>query len=106
MGQADGQVTNNTVRSQGYYAQAGYGIIPKKLEAAFRYSYLDPNRDKSNDLQTEVIGALSYYFNNHNLKLQADIGNIHTQGAKTEPVTGLKKATDDLQYRLQVALTF
>lgn len=106
LGQADGQVSNNTVRSQGYYAQAGYGIIPKKLEAAFRYSYLDPNRDRSNDLQTEVIGALSYYFNNHNLKLQADIGNIHTQGAKTEPSTGLKKATDDLQYRLQVALTF
>lgn len=106
LGQADGQVTSNTVRAQGYYAQAGYTIIPRKLEAALRYSYLDPNRDKSNDLQSEVIGAVSYYFNNHNLKLQADIGNIHTQGAKTEPVTGLKKATDDLQYRLQVALTF
>jgi len=106
LGQADGQVTDKTVRSHGYYAQAGYCIIPKKFEAALRYSYLDPNRDLNDDLRTELIGAVSYYFNNHNLKLQADIGNIHTQGAKTEPVTGLKKATDDLQYRLQVALTF
>ncbi|MRR53640.1 MAG: porin [Deltaproteobacteria bacterium] len=96
-GQADGQITNSTVRAQGYYLQAGYCIIPKKLEAAVRYSYLDPNRDVSNNLQTEVIGALSYYFNNHNLKLQADVGNIHKQGTPN---------TDDMQFRMQATVTF
>ncbi|MHC1697644.1 MAG: porin [Geobacteraceae bacterium] len=105
-GQADGQDTDRTVRAQGYYVQGGYTIIPHKLEVALRYSYVDPNRDKSNDLQSEIIGAVSYYFNNHNLKLQGDIGNIHTQGQQTDAITGLKKATDDLQYRLQVALVF
>jgi len=96
-GQADGQISNSTVRAQGYYVQAGYCIIPTKLEAAVRYSYLDPDRDFSNDLQTEVIGALSYYFNNHNLKLQADVGNIHKQGAPN---------TDDMQFRMQATVTF
>jgi phosphate-selective porin OprO/OprP len=96
-GQGDGQISNSTVRAQGYYVQAGYCIIPTKLEAAVRYSYLDPNRDRSNNLQTEVIGALSYYFNNHNLKLQADVGNIHKQGTPN---------TDDMQFRMQATVTF
>jgi phosphate-selective porin OprO/OprP len=105
-GQADGALTDRTVRAQGYYVQAGYTILPKKLEVAMRYSYVDPNRDVSNDTQTEVIGAVSYYFNNHNLKLQGDIGNIHTQGQQTNAITGQKQATDDMQYRLQVCLVF
>ncbi|MRR58184.1 MAG: porin [Deltaproteobacteria bacterium] len=105
-GQGDGQNSDRTVRGQGYYVQAGYTILPKKLEVAMRYSYLDPNRDRSNDTLTEVIGAVSYYFNNHNLKLQGDVGSIHTQGGQRDIVTNQLKATDDLQYRLQVALTF
>jgi len=97
-GQADGALTDNTLRAQGYYAQAGYCILPKRLEAAIRYSYLDPNRDRANDTQTEVIGALSYYFNNHNLKLQADVGNIHKQSGANR--------TDDMQYRVQATVAF
>ena len=96
-GQADGQISNDTVRAQGYYLQAGYCIIPKKLEAAVRYSYLDPNRDGNNNHQTEVIGGLSYYFNNHSLKLQADVANIHKQGATN---------TDDMQFRMQATVAF
>ena len=97
-GQADGQITDNTVRAQGYYAQAGYMILPK-LELAMRYSYLDPNRDQANDSITEILGGVSYYFNSHKLKLQADVGNIHTQ--KTSAL-----ATDDMQYRVQVEVNF
>jgi len=105
-GQADGAITDNTVRAQGFYAQAGYCILPKRLEVAMRYSYLDPNQDLTNNLQTEVIGAISYYFNNHNLKLQADIGNIHKSGATTDAVTGQRKSTDDMQYRMQATVAF
>jgi phosphate-selective porin OprO/OprP len=101
LGQAESQrtITKNLLRAQGFYAQTGYMIIPKKLEVAFRYSYLDPDRDKTNDLITEQIGALSYYFNKQNLKLQADVGNIHTQ-------TGVGASTDDMQYRAQVQIIF
>jgi hypothetical protein len=106
LGQGDGTQTKTTVISQGGYGQIGYFILPKKLEAAFRYSNFDPNRGKSNDLQTEVIGAVSYYFNKHNLKVQADVGSIHTQGAQTDPLTQLKVPTDDMQYRLNATIVF
>lgn len=98
LAQAVNQRSGGILRAQGYYAQAGYMVIPKTLEVACRYSYLDPNRDAANDHMIETIGAVSYYFNKHNLKLQADVGNIHTQTATTP--------TDDMQYRVQAQLIF
>jgi phosphate-selective porin OprO/OprP len=98
LAQAENQRSGRLLRAQGFYAQAGYMVLPKTLEVAFRYSYLDPNRDVAKDLMTEQIGAVSYYFNKHNLKLQADVGNIHTQTATTP--------TDDMQYRVQAQIIF
>ena len=96
---ADGQGRGRTVHARGYYGQAGYFLIPKHLEVAARYSCVDPNRDKSQDMLIEVAGAVSYYFQGHNLKLQGDYTNIHTQ------IAG-KQATDDKQMRLQAQLAF
>lgn len=101
LAQAQNHRTEGLRRAQGFYAQTGYTIIPKTLEAAFRYSYLDPNRDKSNDHKIETIGSVSYYFNKHNLKLQGDVGNIHSQA--TAANGGPK---DDLVFRLQAQLIF
>ena len=97
LGQADGQSSGKALRAHGFYVQAGYFIIPKTLEAAFRYGFVDPNRDKANDLVRETAGAVSYYFNKHDLKLQGDITNIHDQG---------KGRSDDLTFRLQAQVTF
>jgi phosphate-selective porin OprO and OprP len=105
LGQAESQTTRKLLRAQGYYVQAGYMIIPKTLEVAFRYSYLDPDRDKVNDTITEQIGAISYYFNKHNLKLQADIGNTHDQSGYGVTQTG-SKPYDDMQYRVQAQIIF
>ena len=106
-GQADGSISNNTVRAQGVYIQAGYFLIPSHLELAGRYSYLDPNRDVSNDLWVETTGAASWYFNGHNLKVQADYSNVHRQGriASTN-ASATAKATDDQLVRLQAQLCF
>jgi len=98
-GFADGHVSGKKLRAEGFYAQAGYFIVPKHLEIAARYSFVDPNRDKSRDLQTETQGAVSYYFNRHNLKLQADVTNIHKQQSVTA-------STDDMQYRVQAQIIF
>jgi phosphate-selective porin OprO/OprP len=103
--QGDNKTTDALKRAMGWYAQAGYMITPK-IGVALRYSQYDPNRDVTNDLQTEQIGAISYYFDKHNLKVQADVGNIHKQGKKTDPISGLKSATDDMQYRIQAQLVF
>ena len=78
-------------------AQPGRKRQPKTLEVAFRYSFVDPNRDTPNDQVTDTAGAVSYYFNKHNLKLQGDITNSHDQG---------KGRTDDMIYRLQAQVIF
>lgn len=79
--------------------QAGYFLIPKRLEAAARYSCVDPDRGKDRDRQIDVAGAVSWYFQGHNLKIQGDYTNIHTQ------IAGLQ-ATDDKQVRGQAQLAF
>jgi len=97
IGQAEGDRSGALLRAHGFFAQTGYCVIPKKLEIAARYSYLDPNRDARNDLLTEVAGAVSYYFSKHNLKLQGDIANIHNQATNR---------SDEMQYRLQAQIIF
>jgi phosphate-selective porin OprO/OprP len=48
-------------------------VIPEKLGIAFRYFSLDPARDATNDHFIKTIGAVSYFFNKHNLELQTDV---------------------------------
>jgi len=103
-GQADGDTSKYTLRAHGFYTQAGYFIIPKSVELAYRYSYLDPNRDVKNDHWIENTVGVSWYIYQHNLKLQADYTNIHKQSAIAS--TAGSKATDDNQARVQVQLLF
>jgi phosphate-selective porin OprO and OprP len=98
-GKGEGQSLGRTVHARGYYGQAGYFLLPKKLEVAARYSSVDPNRDRLQDLQVEVTGAVSYYLQGHYLKLQGDCTNIHKQVAA-------RPSTDDRQVRVQAQLAF
>jgi phosphate-selective porin OprO/OprP len=104
IGQADGQTSRNTLRSQGFYGQTGYFVIPKYLEVAARYAYLDPNRNVANDHWIETTGAVSWYLNKHNLKVQADYTDIHKQAALA--FNSGPKATDDKRVRLQAQIIF
>lgn len=104
IGQADGQSSHNTLRARGFYAQAGYFLITRQLEVAARYAYLDPNRDVARDHWVESAGAVSWYINKHNLKIQADYTDIHKESAiafNTGP-----NATDDRRVRLQAQIVF
>jgi phosphate-selective porin OprO and OprP len=69
--------------ASGYFVQAGYLIFPKHFEIAGRYSYVNPDNpvQTSNNNQEEVTGGLSYYFEAHRLKLQANFTYLHTQGS-------------------------
>ena len=98
-GNAEGQTLGRRVDSRGFYGQAGYFLLPKRLEVAARYSSVDPNLDEARDLQVEVTGAASYYFEGHSLKLQGDYTSIHKQ------VSG-KQSTDDHQVRVQAQVAF
>ena len=103
-GRADGQTSHTTLRAQGAYGQAGYFIIPKQLEVAARYAYLDPNRDVSDDHWVESTGAISWYVHKHNLKVQADYTNVHKQQALA--FNSGPNSTDDKRVRFQVQIIF
>ena len=49
--------------AQGWYAQSGYFLLPRKLELAGRYAYWDPDTNAAGDLVKEVNVALTYYVN-------------------------------------------
>jgi phosphate-selective porin OprO/OprP len=102
--QAKGQTTHHLLRAEGFYAQAGYFVIPKQVEIAYRYSYLDPNRDVTNVHCVENSAAISWYINNNNLKLQADYTNVHKQA--TIASTSGVNPTDDQQVRFQAQILF
>jgi phosphate-selective porin OprO/OprP len=96
--QGDSKATSQSDRAMGWYTQLGYNITPK-IGLAVRYSQYDKDRAKSGDLQSEQIGAVSYYFDKHNLKVTADVGNIHNQ-ANNGP------DKDSMQYRVQAQIIF
>jgi phosphate-selective porin OprO/OprP len=96
--QGENRATEIDNRTMGWYGQVGYNITPK-LGIAFRYSQFDKDRDTSDDLESEQVGAISYYLAKHYVKVQADIGNVHTQ-RPTGPTT------DDMRYRAQLQMMF
>ncbi len=82
--------------SGGWNVQAGYFIVPAKFEVALRLAELDPNSDIDDNEREETGVALSYYFNKHNMKLQADFRQIEDRATK--------RTNDEL--RLQYQLIF
>jgi phosphate-selective porin OprO/OprP len=97
----------------GYYTQAGYFIIPKKLQMAFRYSTITPNEkavvtkasgSEVTQGQDEMLGAISYYFAQHNLKLQTDFGPVNQYGVRD--VAGQVTDQHNFRWRVQAQLIF
>jgi hypothetical protein len=77
--------------AQGFYLQGGYFVIPKKLELAARYAWVNPDNPNQTDdnEQQEYTGGLSYYIYGHDLKLQANysfFSNETETGDKDEHV--------------------
>ena len=86
-GRAEGQSSNELLHAQGGYGQVGYMVLPRHLEAAVRYSLVDPDTDQDDDSRTEYQGAVSYYFSGHPLKLQAEFTH-RRDDARGGPTTG------------------
>ena len=66
----------------GAYVQAGVFPIPKRLEIAVRGGFLDPNRDKSKDTESNVEGLITGYFVGNHLKVGARYSLVRSE-AKT-----------------------
>lgn len=99
--------------NHGFYVQSGYFILPKKLQIAARYSEINANTEARATLssgrtvspkQTELLGAISYYFWQHNLKIQTDFGPV-TQTA-VRNAAGNISDRNDFRWRVQAQLIF
>ena len=66
----------------GSYSQIGYfphyliPVIPKPLEIAFRYAFVDPNVSVKNDKLQEFTGAINWFFAGHRNKLTLDASHL------------------------------
>ncbi|MBI4745749.1 MAG: hypothetical protein HY786_04215 [Deltaproteobacteria bacterium] len=86
--------------AEGYYVQGGYFVMPRTVEVAARYEYLEPNKDKAEDLRKEYGIGVSYFVNGHKNKLQADFFKIKDEAGKT------KRGEEDSRLRVQYQLAF
>jgi hypothetical protein len=94
------KILNSTYHAWGYNLQAGYFIVPKRLEMVARYSVIDPEDDVFNFKEREEIrGGFNYYFDQHNLKLQVDFG-----GVRNDRTTG--DDVEDIEARVQLQVIF
>jgi len=86
------------IDSSGAIGQVGLFFVPRKLEVALRWSELDPNTDVDTNTQTESRIAFGYFFSKHELKFQADYGQVKNEASATDEKTN--------QFRAQLQIVF
>lgn len=70
-----------SVKKQGYYVQAGYYVISKKLQLVGKIDSYDPNTDLDDNASTWYIAGLNFTINS-NILLQANYTFKEEQGNK------------------------
>ncbi|MEQ1546612.1 porin [Methyloglobulus sp.] len=102
----DDTVNKQTTNLMGGLIQAGFfphyiiPIVPKNLEFAGRYAFVDPNRDVDNDLQQEASGVMTYFFNGHSNKLNFQVSHLMVE----DPDTGASES--DQRFWVQWDVSF
>jgi phosphate-selective porin OprO/OprP len=94
--------TAATTRDHGYYAQAGYFIIPRHFEVAARSSQVFLGGANNN--RSEFMGGLNYFIFGHDLKLQADYAFLPRQVNPSSNAGDSKK--NDHRFRIQLQSWF
>ncbi len=77
--------------AKGFYGQASYMLMPKKLLGALRFAQVPDGAEK----KYEALGGVDWLWQGHKAKWMLDAGVIHTTGTT---------ATNDLQIRTQLQL--
>jgi phosphate-selective porin len=107
------------IDSRGFHAQASYMVAPRKVEVGILYAWIDGDTEIDDAALTELRGVASYYWQAHNLKLQADVGqlgygenysSLPSRARQGLPALGTRlvsgRSFDDLQIRVQFQLAF
>ncbi|SFP52112.1 hypothetical protein SAMN05216419_100549 [Nitrosomonas cryotolerans] len=63
----------------GYFPHYLFPIIPRNLEFAGRYAFVDPNVNFNGDLQQEASGVMTYFFNGHLNKVNFQVSQLTVQ---------------------------
>jgi phosphate-selective porin OprO/OprP len=93
--------TGATFKDKGYYVQASAFVDRKRQwEVAGRYSRVDPSDLRGGDVRTELGGVLGYFYNRHNLKVQADFRRLDDKAANSG------RGTTSHEFRLQTQFIF
>ncbi len=93
--------TGAELKDKGWYVQAGYLLGAKRnWELAFRNGRIDPSDLKSGDDRKEIGGAINYFYNKHNVKVQADFRQIEDDAGNSG------KGTKNKEFRLQTQFVF
>ena len=93
------QINGARTTSLGAYAQAGYfphaliSFIPRPLEFAYRYAFVDPDDTVRNDVQKERTVAINWFFAGHRNKLTVDYSHL-TQAGGFTPVDRVRLQWD------------
>jgi len=85
VGQASGDESGVRLYAYGWYGQAGYFILPGKLDIAGRYSYVDYNRNVDGDGISIVSASTSYYVRRNSFKIVLDYSRTHRQRMDRSP---------------------
>jgi len=85
--------TDASIKRDGWYAQAGYFVLPK-LQLLAKYDTYDPNKVITTDRSTIYIGGINYVFNSWT-RLSVDYLD------KREEVTQIKN--NIIEAQLQIA---
>jgi hypothetical protein len=114
----DNPVAGPDINSRGFHAQAGYMLLPRRLDAGVLFSRITPDSDVDDAEVSELRGVVGYYWQAHNLKLQADIGRIGfgssfaelsaraRQGLPGLGVRLVEGSLTDTQLRVQMQVAF
>jgi phosphate-selective porin OprO/OprP len=75
-------ITNDEVKLLGGFVQAGYfphgifNIVPRELEIAGRYAYVDMDTDRSHDKRTELSTVINYFVDGHANKASIQLSRL------------------------------
>jgi hypothetical protein len=78
---------DGNIRAFGGYGQAGYFLLPKRLELVARGSLVRPNTEISDDDQVEATAGLNVFLHGYATVLQIEYGWLLDQAPEAEDLT-------------------
>lgn len=60
----------------GYFPHFSLPFLPRELELAGRYAFVDPNTARQHDLQHEISGVINYFLSGHDHKISLQLSHL------------------------------